>query len=140
MDKKELAEVLEDIATLLEIKGENPFKSNAYRNAARTIETLEKPLEDFQVVEDFRGLKGIGVSIAEKILTLLKEGRLPYYEQLKASIPSGLIDMLSIPGFGPKKVRAVYENLGVSTVGELEYACHENKLVELAGFGAKTIS
>ncbi|HOE63255.1 MAG TPA: DNA polymerase/3'-5' exonuclease PolX [Candidatus Sumerlaeota bacterium] len=138
MDKKELAEVLEDIATLLEIKGENPFKSNAYRNAARTIETLEKPLEDFQVVEDFRGLKGIGVSIAEKILTLLKEGRLPYYEQLKASIPSGLIDMLSIPGFGPKKVRAVYENLGVSTVGELEYACHENKLVELAGFGAKT--
>ena len=138
MDKKELAGVLEDIATLLEIKGENPFKSNAYRNAARTIETLEKPLEDFQVVEDFRGLKGIGVSIAEKILALLKEGRLPYYEQLKASIPSGLIDMLSIPGFGPKKVRAVYENLGVSTVGELEYACHENKLVELAGFGAKT--
>ncbi len=138
MDKKELAALLEGIGTLLELKGENPFKCNAYRNAARTIETLEKPLDNFQTVKDLTRLKGIGASLAEKILTLIQTGSLPYYDELKASVPSGLIEMIRIPGFGPKKARAVYEKLGISTVGELEYACRENRLIDLPGFGLKS--
>jgi len=138
MNKKELAAIFEEIATLLELKGENPFKCNAYRNAARTIETLDRPLDEFKDISDFEGIKGIGSSIAEKTLTLLQTGNLPYYDELKSSIPEGLVDMLKIPGFGPKKARAVYDKLGVASVRELEYACRVNRLLNLPGFGAKT--
>ena len=138
MDKKEIAKRLNEIAVLLELKGENPFKCNAYRNAARKIESLEKPLEHFQTVKDVQEIKGIGSSLAEKMFTLIQKGDLPYYHVLKSAIPAGLIQMLEIPGFGPKKTRVVYEKLGISTVGELEYACRENRLLDLPGFGAKT--
>jgi DNA polymerase (family 10) len=138
MDKKKLAAICEEIATLLELKGENPFKCNAYHNAARTIETLDRPLDEFKDISDFEGIKGIGSSIAEKILTLIRTGHLPYYEELKASLPEGLVKMLDIPGFGPKRARTVYEKLGVASMRELEYACRENRLLELPGFGDKT--
>ena len=137
MEKKELASLLEEIGTLLELKGENPFKCNAYRNAARTIESLDQSLEEFHSVLDLTRLKGIGESLAEKILILLHTGELPLYKELKESIPSDLVAMLDIAGMGPKRVRAVYEKLGISSVGELEYACRENRLLDLPGFGAK---
>ena len=137
MDKKELASFLEEIATLLELQGENPFKCNAYRAAAQTIETLDRNLEGFQTVEDFARLKGIGKSLAEKILVILQTGTLPLYQELKQRIPSGLVEMLRIAGMGPKRVRTVYEKLGIISLGELEYACRENRLLELPGFGVK---
>ena len=137
MDKKELASLLEDIGTLLELKGENPFKCNSYHNAARTIESLDQNLEELQSLEDWTRLKGIGVSLAEKILTILRTGTLPLYDELKDSLPSGLLEMLHIPGMGPKRVRTVYEKLGIISVGELEYASRENRLLELPGFGSK---
>jgi len=140
MDKKAIAGILEEIATFMELKGENPFKSNAYRNAARSLENLERPLEEFRSPGDFKAVRGIGQSLAEKILTLHQTGKLPFYYRMKAQIPSGLLEMLEIPGFGPKKGRVVYEKLGVTSVGELEYACRENRLLDLPGFGPKTQS
>lgn len=138
MDKREISRILEEIGLMLEIKGDNPFKIRAYVNGARILETLEGDLDDY--IEDGKvvGIKGIGDALSDKIIELYKTGRLEYYENLKSSIPSGLFDMLKIQGIGPKKVKVLYEKLGIETLGELEYACKENRLVELDGFGEKT--
>jgi len=138
MDKKQIVKTLETIADMMEIRGENAFKCNAYRNAARAIGSLEQPLEELVESGGLTKLKGIGSSLAEKIAEMVETGRSSLYEELRAEIPEGLLDMLSLSGFGPKKARAVWEKLGIKTIGELEYACHENRLVDLPGFGAKT--
>ena len=83
-------------------------------------------------------IKGIGDALSKKITELVTTGRLEYYDELKASIPPGHLEMLRIPGLGPKKIRALHEKLAIETLGELEYACMENRLVELPGFGEKT--
>jgi DNA polymerase (family 10) len=138
--KKDVMRILEEIATLLEIKGENPFKSRAYYAAARSIETMDIDLA--LLVEEGRlsSIKGIGKALEQKITELVTTGKLEYYEKLKASVPPGLIEMLRIQHLGPKKINALYEKLGITTIGELEYACLENRLVELPGFGNKTQS
>jgi len=138
MDKREIAKVLEEIGLLLELKGENPFKSNAYYNAARTIESLTEDMAELVASGRIRDLKGIGPALAEKLAELVGTGRLAYYEELKQSVPPGLLEMTAIPGMGPKKIMAVWEKLGITTIGELEYACVENRLVSLPGFGQKT--
>ncbi len=139
MDKKEVARTLEEIGTLLELQGESPFKSRAYGTAARVISGLDTPaLQDLVQRGRLRTLKGIGTALAEKIAELVTTGQLGYYEALKQKVPAGLLEMLTIPGMGPKKVKAIYDQLGITTVGELEYACHENRLVDLPGFGRKT--
>ena len=138
MDKEKVAEILNEIGTLLELKGENPFKTRAYVNAARTLEGLNEPLA--QIIADNRlgDIKGIGEALQEKITTLVTTGRLPYYEDLKASIPPGLVEMLNIPGVGPKKVKAMNDKLGIDTVEALEAACKAGKVADLDGFGEKT--
>lgn len=138
MDKREIAAILEEIGLLLELKGESPFKSKAYYNAARTIETLTENLTELVASGHIRDLKGIGPALAEKLAELVGTGRLAYYEELKKNVPPGLLDMTAIPGLGPKKVATVWSQLGITTVGELEYACIENRLVSLPGFGEKT--
>lgn len=138
MDKQGVVDILEQIGTFLEIKGENPFKCNAYHNAARQLEMYDGTLEHLISSGDIDGIKGIGKSIAEKITTLAKSGKLQYYEELRKAVPPGLVEMLDIQGFGPKKAKAVYEKLGIKTVGELEYACRENRLLDLDGFGLKS--
>jgi DNA polymerase (family 10) len=138
MDKRDIVQILEEIALLLDIKGENPFKVKAYVNAARSIELLDGDLKDFINEGKLEGVKGVGKAIAEKLIELVTTGRLEYYEELKKSIPEGLLEMLTIPGVGPKKVAVLYEKLGVKSIGELEYACIENRLLTLAGFGKKT--
>ncbi len=138
MDKKQVAHVLRDIGVLLELTGENPFKVRAYVNAARTIEMLEGDIETLVAAGDLRSVKGIGSALAEKITTLVTTGELPYYETLKQQVPPGLLDMLRIPGLGPKKISALYATLSISDIAELEYACKENRLVALKGFGRKT--
>ncbi|MBI5696485.1 MAG: DNA polymerase/3'-5' exonuclease PolX [Nitrospirae bacterium] len=138
MDKKTAAAVLDEIGTLLEIMGENPFKTRAYGNAARTLLSMPGDLDDIIRDTGLKGVKGIGEGIRERILELHANGRSAYYEELKAGIPAGLMDMLRIPGMGPKKAKTVYDALGIADIGELEYACHENRLVELPGFGLKT--
>ncbi|MFQ5709967.1 MAG: DNA polymerase/3'-5' exonuclease PolX [bacterium] len=138
MNKKQVANILEEIATLLEIKGENPFKSRAYQNAARTLLALSVDVKELVETDEIGNIKGIGTALAQKITELVTTGKLQYYEELKASIPDGLLEMTRIPGLGPKKIKKMYDDLGIKTLSELEYACQENRLVDLAGFGAKT--
>ncbi|MGB9679794.1 MAG: DNA polymerase/3'-5' exonuclease PolX [Thermoanaerobacteraceae bacterium] len=138
MDKKEIANILNNIGLLLEIKGENPFKSRAYYNAARTIELLDEDIEILVKENRLKDVKGIGEAINKKITELVLTGKMKYYEDLKASIPEGLVEMLKIPGLGPKKIKTIYEKLDITTIRELEYACIENRLVDLPGFGEKT--
>jgi DNA polymerase (family 10) len=140
MDKDQIAEILSEIGVLLELKGENPFKSRAYANAARTLEVLGEPIDRI-IAEDRLGtIKGIGEALQEKITTLAKTGKLPYYEELKKSIPAGLLEVIQIPGVGPKKAKALYEKLGVKSVADLETACKAGKVAKLEGFGEKTQS
>jgi len=138
LDKKSVINILNKIGLLLELKGENPFKIRAYYNAARALETLDEDIEILVKNNKLKEVKGIGEAINKKITELITTGRLEYYENLKASIPEGLVEMLKIPGLGPKKIKTLYDKLDIKTVGELEYACLENRLVELPGFGEKT--
>ena len=140
MDKDRVAEVLIEIGVLLELKGENPFKTRAYANAARTLEQLSEPLEKLISEDRLAEIKGIGSALQQKITELATTGRLVYYEELKASLPAGLLQLLQIPGLGPKKVKALYEKLKVATMEQLEAACKEGKVAGLDGFGEKTQS
>lgn len=136
--KEKIIRILEDIAVLLELTGENPFKSRAYSNAARNLEKVEDDLDVLARQGKLHEIEGIGDAIGKKITELLSTGKLEYYEKLRASVPPGHLEMLKISGLGPKKIHALHKELGITTVGELEYACHENRLVELKGFGKKT--
>ena len=139
MDKEKVAEVLVEIGTLLELKGENPFKTRAYLNAARTLESLGEPLEKIIAEGRLGEVKGIGEALEKKITDLVQTGKLAYYDELKASIPPGLIEMLEIPGLGPKKIQALQKKLGIDSVESLEKACQAGKIAELDGFGEKFI-
>lgn len=138
MDKDQVAQILVDIGTLLELKGENPFKTRAYANAARTLESLNEPLGTLVTEKRLGEIKGIGEALEQKITELVETGRLKYYEELKASIAPGLIEMLDIPGLGPKKIQALQKKLGVDSVEKLEAACKSGQVAELDGFGEKT--
>jgi len=138
MDKDKVAEILVEIGTLLELKGENPFKTRAYANGARTIEGLSEPLAKLVAEKRLGEIKGIGKALEKKITELVETGKLKYYDELKASIPPGLIEMLEISGLGPKKIQALNKNLGVDSIEKLETACKAGKVAELDGFGEKT--
>ncbi len=122
MNKKEVINILEEIGVLLELKGENPFKVRAYYNGARILENLQEDLEALVRSGSLKNLKGIGDALSQKISLLVTDGSLPFYDELRSSIPEGLLDMLRLPGLGAKKVRSIYEKLGITTIGELEYA------------------
>jgi DNA polymerase (family 10) len=138
LDSKGISTVLQEVALLLELKGENPFKVKAYSNAARSIEILEEDLEKMIREGRLKEIKGVGAALAQHITELVNTGKLKLHEELKSSVPLGHLEMLKIPGLGPKKIKALYEALDIKTIGELEYACLENRLVELQGFGQKT--
>jgi DNA polymerase (family 10) len=138
MDKDQVAAILIEIGTLLELKGENPFKTRAYENAARAIEALNEPLAKIISENRLGDIKGVGEALQKKITELITTGKLPYYEDLKASIPAGLVAMLEIPGIGPKKIKAVYDQLGIQSVEDLEKACQDGRVAKLKGFGEKT--
>ena len=122
MDKSKVAEILVEIGLLLELKGENPFKTRAYSNAARAIENLAESLDKLIAAETLTEVKGIGEAIGKKVKELVETGKLAYYEELKASIPAGLAEMLEIPGVGPKKIKVLHDKLGVQNVAQLEAA------------------
>src|SRR5258705_6503111 len=138
MDKNKVAEILVEIGTLLELKGENPFKTRAYANGARTIEGLNEPLATLVAEKRLGEIKGIGEALEQKITELVETGKLKYYDELKASIPPGLVEMLDIPGLGPKKIQALNKKLGVDSIEKLEAVCKAGKVAELDGFGEKT--
>jgi DNA polymerase (family X) len=137
--KTEIAEVLTEIGTLLELKGENPFKTRAYQSGARVLEGLAEE-EIAQRVEagTLDEVKGIGEALAQKISELHRTGRLEFHDKLRASMPEGLVEMLSIPGLGAKKVRALQDKLGVDSIAKLQEACVAGKVAALDGFGEKS--
>ena len=138
MDKEEVIKILKEISVLLELKDENSFKIRAYQNASRALEASEIDFSSDLKIKDLTGIKGIGPHIAERIKDLIDTGKLKLYEDLKKSIPPGLVEMLAIPTMGPKKIKYLFDNLGISNIGQLEYACIENRLVDLPNFGKKT--
>lgn len=138
MDKKEVAEILDEIGTLLELRGENPFKCRAYHNASRTIASLTQDLTELIETNTLRIIKGIGEALSEKITELVNTGKLKYYDDLKNSLPSGLMEMLRIQGLGPKKVKLLYEKLDIKNLDQLKTAAEHHKLADVDGFGKKT--
>ena len=138
MDKKDIVEVLERIGTMMEIKGENPFKVRAYFSGARTLQTMEEDLETVIGEERLGDVPGIGKALTEKIETLFATGELEFYDKLLASVPPGLLDLLDIPGLGGKKIKALHEQLEIDSIESLTEACNEGKVAELKGFGEKT--
>jgi DNA polymerase (family 10) len=139
MTKNEIAEVLEEIGQLLELKGENPFKVRAYQTGARALEAMEDDeVTRLVAAGEIESVKGIGAALAQKITELHTTGKLEFYEKLKASVEPGLLELLQIPGLGPKKVRALHEKLGVKSIAELTKACNYGNVAALDGFGEKT--
>ena len=139
MNKARIIEVLAEIGTLLELKGENPFKCRAYANVARGLSSVpEDELTRLATAHQLQEIKGVGPALAGQLGELVLTGACTFHQELLAATPPGLLEMLKVPGLGPKKAKTIHEQLGVSTLGELEYACTENRLASLAGFGAKT--
>lgn len=138
MDKDAVVDVLNEIAVLLELKGENPFKCRAYSNAARALQASSESIETLVAESRLGEIKGVGEALQAKIAELVTTGKLEYYDKLKASLPPGLTEMLHIPGLGPKKVKAVYDQLQIDSIEKLEAACRANKIAGLSGFGEKT--
>jgi DNA polymerase (family 10) len=138
MNKADIVAILEDIAVLLELKGENPFKIRAYSTGARALETMEEDLGEWIESGQLAGMRGIGSALVEKIETLHATGELPYYTELRASVAPGLIEMLDIPGLGGKKVKKLHDALGVDTIDGLKAACEAGAVEALKGFGKKS--
>lgn len=137
--KNEIADVLNEIALLLELKGENPFKIRAYQSGARVIESLEQAeLERLLAANELLTVKGIGDALAKKVSELHATGRLEFFEKLKASVAPGLVELLEIPGLGPKKIKALHDQLGVADIAALTAACADDRVAALPGFGVKT--
>src|SRR5579884_3152994 len=128
MDKHEVAAILDEIGTLLEIRGENRFRTQAYHNAARAIEQLEESLADVITEGRLDQVPGIGETLREKITTLVTTGHLPFYEELRKKTPPGLLDILRVQGLGPKKVKALYDQLGIDDLDKLKAACEEGRV------------
>ncbi len=137
MENKEVAKNFQLLGKLLELHGENPFKTRSYSSAYVTIRKLGFPVIE-KPKEELLNIQGIGKAISDKIEELRETGKIATLERYLDQTPKGIIELLQIKGFGPKKVRAVWKEMGIESVGELLYACQENRLVELKGFGAKT--
>jgi DNA polymerase (family 10) len=137
MTNREIASVFKRTARLMELHGENEFKTRSLTNAVFRIDRLDRALNTVPETE-LETIEGIGKSISQKIVTILKSGSLPEKDLLEAKTPAGVSDILEIKGLGPKKVRVIWQELGIESLGELLYACNENRLIELKGFGQKT--
>ncbi len=137
MDNKSVAKVFKLYGQLMELLNENPFRTKAISSAAFKIDKLPFAAEKASM-EELSQQPGIGNSTAEKIKLIIQSGTLPELDKLKEQVPEGVLEMLSIKGLGPKKIQIVWKNLNIESIGELYYACNENRLVEAKGFGLKT--
>jgi DNA polymerase (family 10) len=137
MHNYEIAEYFTLLAKLMDIHGENAFKIKSYSNAAYTLDRLNDPLEAMSPAQ-IAGIRGIGDAIAQKIVDLLATKKLQILEDYIEKTPAGILEMLKIKGLGPKKIITIWKELGIESIGELLYACEENRLINYKGFGAKT--
>ena len=137
LERRDAADALDEIAELLELRGDNPFRVRAFAGGARTV----KGLADFDerlAAGTLTEVKGIGKGLAAELAAMAATGTSPLLEELRAAVPEGLIALRRVPGIGPKKARTLYEEVGIRSLAELEYACVENRLKGLKGFGGKT--
>jgi DNA polymerase (family 10) len=137
MHNYEIAEYFNLLAKLMDIHGENAFKIKSYSNAAYTLDRLNDPLEDMTTAQ-IASIRGIGDALAQKIVDLLATKKLQILEDYIEKTPAGILEMLKIKGLGPKKIITIWKELGIESIGELLYACEENRLINYKGFGAKT--
>jgi len=138
MEKNDIASVLDEIATFMELTGENPFKIRAYSAGARILENMTEDLGELIDGGKLADIPGLGEALVDKITTLRRDGVLPFHQKLKASIPAGLLEVMQIPGLGPKKVRALWTLLAVEDLAKLKEVCESGAVAELKGFGEKT--
>lgn len=138
MTARHVADILSDIETLLTLHGEDEFRSRAYGRAARALETTQIDLQQAAQQGAVTGIPGIGKGLAPEVMEILETGTSATLEGLKSQTPPGLMDILQVRGLGAKKVRALWQQLSITTLGELEYACVENRVAGLAGFGQKS--
>ncbi len=139
MQNPDIARVFDELADLLEIQDANPFRVRAYRNAARTVRDFPEPLAELvrAGTRDLTDIPGIGEDLAEKISDLVTSGEIPLRKQLAAKLPAGLLDLLRIPGLGPKRVKLLYKKLKVKSAGDLAKVLEQGKIQKLKGFGPK---
>ena len=140
MTRENLAEVLEEIALLLELKGENPFKIRAYRQGAETVRNFDGEMVELAEKNELTGIKGIGEALRDKLHELASTGKLEFHQKLRAEFPAGLFELFDLQGLGPKKVKALHDALGIGSVADLKAACEAGSVAGLPGFGAKTQS
>ena len=135
----EIRDIFNQVADLMEIKGENPFRVRAYREAARVVGGMSEQMEGLVAAgQDLTQYRGIGKDLAEKIKEIVATGKLAFLDDLKSEVPASLLDILAIPELGPKKVAAIYHELGISTTDELQTAAEKGQIAQMKGFGAKS--
>lgn len=138
MTREDLAKTLENIALLLELKGENPFKIRAYRTGAETVMQYSGDIVEKAKEDDLKGIKGIGEALQQKLHELASTGKLEYWENLRSEFPETIFELFDIQGVGPKKVKALYEELDIDSIAALKEACEAGKVSSLSGFGKKS--
>lgn len=138
MTRESLAEILEEIALLLELKDENPFKIRAYRQGAEAVRNYEDDIVALAAAHQLAGIKGIGEALREKLHELANTGKLAFHQQLRAEFPAGIFELFDLSGLGPKKIKVLHQTLGIGSLAELHAACATGKVASLPGFGKKT--
>ncbi|HZI88973.1 MAG TPA: helix-hairpin-helix domain-containing protein, partial [Candidatus Polarisedimenticolia bacterium] len=138
MDAREAARILDEIASLLELKGENPFKIRAYENAARALDGLTQDLGGLVKTGTLTEVRGIGDSIAQRITELWNTGTMAFHQELLAAVPPGYAEMVRVPGLGAKRVRLLDEKLGIKSLAQLRAAAEAGRIRELKGFGEQS--
>jgi len=139
MTRQDAATIFERIATLLELKGENPFKTRAYRTGAEIVESFSGDIMKMAAENELSGIKGLGEALRDKLHEMATTGRLEFYEKLKAEFPETLFDLFDIQGLGPKKVAALHKELGVGSIADLKRVCEDGSASKLSGFGGKSV-
>lgn len=138
MESHEVQRILREIGTLMELKGESPFKARAYTGAARVIGRLEKTIDEALLDGSLKKLEGIGPELAREIGTLVETEHLPLHDRLRAGVPEGLLEITSLPGIGPRRARTLLAQLGVDDAASLREACERGEVASVPGFGLRT--
>ncbi len=139
MTAEDMAGVLRDIALLLEIKGENPFKIRAYNTGADTVRNFSGNIVALAQANELGGIKGLGEALRDKLHELASTGKLEFFEKLRAEFPAGILELFTVQGLGAKKIKLLHEKLGVGSLADLKRVCENGEAAKLAGFGAKTV-
>lgn len=139
MTREDAADILNRIALLLELKGENPFKIRAYKSGAEVVESYAGDIMQLAADNKLAGIKGIGDALRDKLHEMATTGKLEFFEKLKAEFPEGLFELFEIQGLGPKKIAALYSQLQVGSVADLKRVCESGEAVKISGFGDKTV-